>query len=92
MGLVNAKFDSKNPFKGQPSPELDHAWHSLFVNSNVRVTSQDLKKINRTSVPLGDGNGFYAIPGLCTILPIAIPVEQSFELIPTQMFITSYTA
>ncbi|KAL9126805.1 MAG: hypothetical protein Q9217_004200 [Psora testacea] len=55
--LVNATFRSDNPFKGKPSPEIDHAWHELFVNSNVRVTAADLKRINKTSVPIGDGNG-----------------------------------
>ena len=61
--MVHATFKSKNPFKGAPSPELDHAWHQLFVNSNVRVSADDLQKINRTSVPLGVGSGYYAIPG-----------------------------
>lgn len=62
--FVHATFRSKNPFKGKPSPELDHAWHRLFVNSNVRVSASDLKKINKTSVPIGDGKGgYYAIPG-----------------------------
>ncbi|KAF6234052.1 hypothetical protein HO173_007882 [Letharia columbiana] len=60
--MVHATLKSKNPFKGPPSPELDDAWHQLFVNSNVRVSADDLQKINRTSVPLGDGSGYYAIP------------------------------
>ncbi|KAL8811107.1 MAG: hypothetical protein Q9223_007601 [Gallowayella weberi] len=60
---VHASFGSKNPFKGPPSDELDHAWHQLFANSNVRVSAEDLRRINRTSVPLGDGSGYYAIPG-----------------------------
>ena len=61
--MVRATFRSQNPFKGKPSPELDHAWHELFVYSNVRVSAGDLQKINRTSVPIGDGAGYYAIPG-----------------------------
>lgn len=61
--MVHATLKSKNPFKGPPSPGLDDAWHQLFVNSNVRVSADDLQKINRTSVPLGDGSGYYAIPG-----------------------------
>lgn len=64
--LVNTTFRTDNPFKGPPSEELDHAWHTLFVNSNVRVTADDLKKIDRTSVPIGDGNGYYAIPSELT--------------------------
>ncbi|GLA24466.1 hypothetical protein AnigIFM63326_000513 [Aspergillus niger] len=60
---INASIESENPFKGAPSEELDHAWHQLFINSNVRVTAEDLARINRTSVPINDEKGgYYAIP------------------------------
>ncbi|PYH68546.1 oxidase ustYa family protein [Aspergillus vadensis CBS 113365] len=60
---INASIESENPFKGAPSEELDHAWHQLFINSNIRVTAEDLAKINRTSVPISDEKGgYYAIP------------------------------
>ncbi|KAK9855510.1 uncharacterized protein MYU51_001997 [Penicillium brevicompactum] len=60
---IYASIESENPFKGAPSEELDHAWHKLFINSNVRVTAEDLAKINRTSVPINDAEGgYYAIP------------------------------
>jgi hypothetical protein len=62
--MVRASFQNKNPFKGEPSDELDHAWHQLFINSNVRVTEDDLAKVNKTSVPITDARGgYYAIPG-----------------------------
>lgn len=62
---INASIESENPFKGAPSEKLDHAWHQLFINSNVRVTAEDLAKINRTSVPINDEKGgYYAIPGM----------------------------
>lgn len=65
--FVHATFRSKNPYKGPPSPELDHSWHQLFVNSNIRVSASDLEKINKTSVPVGDDEGgYYAIPGKLT--------------------------
>ncbi|PYH44198.1 oxidase ustYa family protein [Aspergillus saccharolyticus JOP 1030-1] len=61
---IYASIESENPFKGAPSEELDHAWHQLFINSNIRVTAEDLARINRTSVPIHDEKGgFYAIPG-----------------------------
>ncbi|PWY68020.1 hypothetical protein BO94DRAFT_478610 [Aspergillus sclerotioniger CBS 115572] len=61
---IYASIESENPFKGAPSEELDHAWHQLFINSNIRVTAEDLAKINRTSVPINDEKGgYYAIPG-----------------------------
>ncbi|KAF4634625.1 hypothetical protein G7Y89_g3475 [Cudoniella acicularis] len=60
---IYAKFEAKNPYKGHPSEALDHAWHQLFVNSNIRVSAEDLAKINRTSVPINDEKGgYYAIP------------------------------
>ncbi|BCS12323.1 hypothetical protein ALUC_50369A [Aspergillus luchuensis] len=63
---INASIESENPFKGAPSEKLDHAWHQLFINSNVRVTAEDLAKINRTSVPINDEKGgYYAIPEHC---------------------------
>lgn len=66
--MVHASFASKNPFKGPPSDELDHAWHTLFVNSNIRVSADELSKINRTSVPVTDAvGGYYAIPGKSAI-------------------------
>jgi hypothetical protein len=62
--MIHASFSNRNPFKGAPSDELDHAWHTLFVNSNIRVSAEDLAKINRTSVPVTDvKGGYYAIPG-----------------------------
>ncbi|KAI4202353.1 MAG: hypothetical protein LQ350_002571 [Teloschistes chrysophthalmus] len=71
--MVHGTFGSKNPFKGAPSPELDHAWHQLFVNANVRVSSDDLKKINRTSVRIGDETGgYFAMPGKSTADPKAL--------------------
>ena len=35
------------------------------MNPNVRVSADDLQKINRTSVPLADGPGYFAMPGEC---------------------------
>ncbi|KAJ4301949.1 hypothetical protein N0V90_004045 [Kalmusia sp. IMI 367209] len=49
----------ENPFKGPPRPELDQAWHDLLENSNIRVSKEELEKINRTSIELADGSGEY---------------------------------
>lgn len=48
-----------NPFRGPPRPELDAAWNELVQFSNIRVTAEDLRRINRTSVQLSDGSGMY---------------------------------
>ncbi|KZZ89201.1 hypothetical protein AAL_07849 [Moelleriella libera RCEF 2490] len=47
-----------SPFAGDPSPELDHAWHNLLEGSAIRVTKEDLDFYNITSLPLQDGAGF----------------------------------
>ncbi|CZR53973.1 uncharacterized protein PAC_03856 [Phialocephala subalpina] len=44
---------------GEFRPEMDEAWHELLKYSNIRVSAEDLKAINRTSVKLSDGSGMY---------------------------------
>ncbi|KAF8864295.1 hypothetical protein BDZ45DRAFT_737301 [Acephala macrosclerotiorum] len=48
-----------NPYRGEPRPEMDEAWHELLKYSNIRVSAEDLKAIDRTSVRLSDGSGMY---------------------------------
>lgn len=48
-----------NPFVGDPSPELDHAWHELFEDVNIRVTAEDLEYAELKSLELADGSGDY---------------------------------
>ncbi|EED16330.1 conserved hypothetical protein [Talaromyces stipitatus ATCC 10500] len=46
------------PFAGDPSLELDQAWHNLLEDSTIRVSKEDLDYYNITSLPLADGSGF----------------------------------
>lgn len=46
------------PFAGDPSPELDQAWHDLLEDTTIRVAKEDLDYYNVTSLPLADGSGF----------------------------------
>lgn len=48
-----------NPFRGPPRPELDEAWDELTQYTSIKVTAEDLGRINRTSVQLADGSGMY---------------------------------
>ncbi|KAI0893054.1 hypothetical protein F4806DRAFT_220695 [Annulohypoxylon nitens] len=41
-----------SPYQGPPSPEVDQAWKELLQYSNIRVTGEDLRKINKTSIPM----------------------------------------
>jgi hypothetical protein len=36
------------------------AWHNLFEDANLRVTADELKLMNKTSVALADGGGYMA--------------------------------
>lgn len=57
--LFGGDLAEKNPYRGEPRPELDEAWHELLRYSNIRVSADDLRRINRTSVQLSDGSGSY---------------------------------
>ncbi|PQE18761.1 tat pathway signal sequence protein [Rutstroemia sp. NJR-2017a WRK4] len=53
-----------NTFAGDPRPELDSAWHELFEDIRIRVSSEDLAYYNLTSIPLADGSGYAAELGV----------------------------
>jgi hypothetical protein len=57
-------LETANPYKGEPRKELDEAWNKLLDPSAIRVSKDDLNKINRTSVPILDGSGYMATLGL----------------------------
>ncbi|KAG9233644.1 hypothetical protein BJ875DRAFT_535257 [Amylocarpus encephaloides] len=59
--LVHAENDlmKKSPYAGFPSPEGDQAWRDLLRNSNIRISGDELKKLNRSSIQLQDGSGDY---------------------------------
>ncbi|KAL8686888.1 MAG: hypothetical protein Q9218_006792, partial [Villophora microphyllina] len=48
-----------SPYPGEPQPELDKAWHELLKYSNIRVSTDDLRKINRNSIKLATSPGEY---------------------------------
>lgn len=56
-------LETANPYKGPPSSELDDAWNRLLAPSAVRVSKEDLDRINRTSIPLKDGSGYFGTLG-----------------------------
>ena len=59
-------------YTGPPSYDRDLAWHKLFENSNIRVTAEELARVNKTSVGLSDGDGFMANLGkLCLRNPLS---------------------
>lgn len=55
----NGKLHEINPYRGDPRPELDKAWRDLLRNSNIRISKEELQRMNRTSIELYDGSGYH---------------------------------
>jgi hypothetical protein len=47
----------KSPYAGPPSPAIDAAWHRLLEHTTIRVTAEELRRSNQTSVELPEGGG-----------------------------------
>lgn len=49
-----------SPYQGPPSPEVDQAWKDLLQYSNIRVSGEDLRKVNKTSIPMpGEDDSYW---------------------------------
>lgn len=51
-------------FAGDPSPELDHAWHNLLTNINLRLSTEEMQRLNQTSLELSNGSGYLGTLGV----------------------------
>ncbi|KAI0102797.1 hypothetical protein GGR51DRAFT_573823 [Nemania sp. FL0031] len=49
---------SPSPYTGEPRPELDQAWSHLLRPTLLRMTEEDMVKMNKTSLALLDGSGY----------------------------------
>ncbi|KAI1119771.1 hypothetical protein F5Y10DRAFT_291012 [Nemania abortiva] len=47
-----------NSFAGNPRPEVDQAWSHLLRSSMIRVSEDELIRMNKTSIALKDGSGY----------------------------------
>ncbi|KAF2717511.1 hypothetical protein K431DRAFT_315697 [Polychaeton citri CBS 116435] len=56
----NGSLSIDNPYKGEPRPELDQAWSHLIRNLNIRLSKEELDKLNRSAIELHDGSGYHA--------------------------------
>lgn len=53
-------MDTSSIDKGEPHPELDNVWKDIFLNANIRLSKDEMQKINKTApVELYDGSGYY---------------------------------
>jgi hypothetical protein len=57
--LENNPLGLKTPYNGPPSTEVDEAWGRLLQNSNIKISADDLRKLNKSSIQLQDGSGMY---------------------------------
>lgn len=48
-------FFERSPYSGPPSPELDKAWESLLGPMNIRASTDELRRLDRSSVELPEG-------------------------------------
>ncbi|KAF7887553.1 hypothetical protein EAF00_009847 [Botryotinia globosa] len=48
-----------SPFSGNPGPAVDKAWDDLMSRINIRISEDDLRKVNGTSIKLADGSNDY---------------------------------
>ena len=68
------------PYRGEPRPELDKAWHDLIRNDNIRLTKEELHKLNKTALELNDGSGYYGQMSVfhhlhCLVCLLSFPLE-----------------
>ncbi|KAF2197595.1 hypothetical protein GQ43DRAFT_424245 [Delitschia confertaspora ATCC 74209] len=57
--FFNAELNDTNPYKGPPSPEQDAAWRDLLAPTAIRASEETMERINRTSIRLKDGSGYF---------------------------------
>ncbi|KAK4655124.1 hypothetical protein QC762_404494 [Podospora pseudocomata] len=50
--------EGPSPFSGVPRLELDEAWSKLLRSSMIRLSADEMRKMNKTSVMLKDGSGY----------------------------------
>ena len=51
-----------------------------FSDMNIRVSTEELRQVNRTSIPLGNGGGYYGQMGVFHELHCLKFIRQAFHL------------
>ncbi|KAF2139767.1 uncharacterized protein K452DRAFT_360469 [Aplosporella prunicola CBS 121167] len=64
----------------ESSPELDNAWYQLLRHHNIRLTDDDLRGINQSSISLGHGGGYLGMLGVYHELHCLKLVREALHL------------
>ncbi|RCI10835.1 hypothetical protein L249_5245 [Ophiocordyceps polyrhachis-furcata BCC 54312] len=46
-------------YTGEPREETESSWNRLFRHYNLRFTAEEMRRMNRSALELGNGGGFY---------------------------------
>jgi hypothetical protein len=65
----------QSPFAGLPKTSIDAAWHHLLEPTTIRVSAEELRKSNQSSVPLPNG-GYMAWLGVFHELHCIVSIFQ----------------
>ncbi|EPS33069.1 hypothetical protein PDE_08031 [Penicillium oxalicum 114-2] len=58
----NSSLGNRNRYIGEPRPswqELETAWYKLTKNNNLRFTKSELQNLNKSTIGLADGSGYF---------------------------------
>ncbi|KAK0507045.1 hypothetical protein JMJ35_010503 [Cladonia borealis] len=56
---ISSSVSAPSNYRGPVSPEVDRAWRELFKGNHIRISPEDMMKMNRTSVRLDGERGDY---------------------------------
>ncbi|KAF3004009.1 hypothetical protein E8E14_008793 [Neopestalotiopsis sp. 37M] len=57
--VFDSRLHIESPYVGDPSPAVDQAWADLVEDMHIKVSGEDLRAINKTSIALPDENDMY---------------------------------
>lgn len=88
----HGELEHINPYRGDPRPELDKAWRDLLENNNIRISKEELVKMNKTALELYDGSGYYGQMSVyhhlhCLVSSCSSSLSIIYQLSKQQKFI-----
>ncbi|KAF7957961.1 hypothetical protein EAE96_003528 [Botrytis aclada] len=78
--VFNAAPNLTSPYVGKSRPSLDQAWHDLLKHTNMRISADELAKVDRDSIPLGHGGGYYGEIAVFHELHCLKFIRQAFHM------------